>query len=87
MTNNYQPADFEVTDNTTSNSLSIADQECLYVKVNDRVKLCIQADDDGNVHIGVWPITDGEIWDAPFEEFDVDIDGINQAEKELRDNG
>ena len=77
-----QESDFEITDNHTSNVTHINAVETLNVTINKSVMLCIDAS-AGDISIRVWPISKGEIWDAPHEEFTVDLEEIEKLEKEM----
>lgn len=57
--------------------------DTLYVDINKRLQLAIDADENNNVQIRVYPITDECYWDHPYDTLQVDITEIEQLEKEL----
>lgn len=77
--------EFAIEDYSASISATVKDSEVLYVTVNKRMQIAIDADNLDNVQLRIYPITDGEIWDMPSEKFDIKISEIEQLEKEMRE--
>ena len=56
----------------------------VFVAIDDRLDVAIIRTADG-LKVEVYPITDGEIWDDPYDRFEVDEGQIRELERELRD--
>lgn len=54
-----------------------------YVDIGGRFNLAIEVT-DGDIELRLYPITHGEIWDAPYTTFNVDRTEIEALEKELK---
>jgi hypothetical protein len=54
----------------------------VFVTVDNRFDVAVIRTEDG-LHLQVYPITDGEIWDDPFERFEIDEDEVRALEKEM----
>jgi len=53
-----------------------------FVTVDDRYSLTIIRTDEGLI-VDVWPIENGQIWDHPYDSFQVfdnDVDSLGQAD-------
>lgn len=59
--------------------------ETLYVDINKRIQLAIDMNESGDISIRVYPITAGQYWDMPHEEFTVDMEEIIDLEKDLNE--
>lgn len=77
-----QASDYEITDNQTSTKITMGDVETINVTVNSKIMLCIDSS-EGDLSIRVYPLTKGELWDAPFTEFNVDFAEITKLETEM----
>jgi hypothetical protein len=51
----------------------------VFVAVDNRFDVAIIRSEDG-LRIQVFPIIDGEVWDDPFERFEVDENAIRELE-------
>jgi hypothetical protein len=60
------------------------DQEAEHVSVaiDNRFEVVMIRTENG-LRIHVFPITDGQVWDDPFERFEVDEDEIRALEEEI----
>jgi hypothetical protein len=54
----------------------------VFVAVDNRFDVAVIRTEDG-LRIQVFPITDGQVWDNPFERFEVDEDEVRALEQEL----
>jgi hypothetical protein len=61
----------------------VPDRVC--VVIDDRLDVTLIRTDDG-LKIEVYPITGGQVWDDPFDRFEVDEDEIRELEPELGDD-
>jgi hypothetical protein len=64
--------------------LNTEQPDCIYVEVDRRFHVVIERTEAG-LELRVYPRTDGELWDAPFDSFEVDeaeIIALEQATEE-----
>jgi hypothetical protein len=54
----------------------------VFVAVDNRFDVAVIRTEDG-LRIQVFPITDGQVWDDPFERFEVYEDEVRALEQEL----
>lgn len=54
-----------------------------HIDIGGKFNLAIDVTDT-DIELRLYPITDGEIWDAPFTTFNVDRSEIEALEEELR---
>jgi hypothetical protein len=54
----------------------------IYVEIDHRFNVVIERTEDG-LELRVYPLTKGEIWDAPFDTFEVDEVEIAALEQEM----
>lgn len=70
---------------TTINTEFLTGQpDRLYVEIDRRFNIVLERTEDG-LALHVYPLTNGEIWDAPFTTFEVDESEIIALEQELED--
>jgi hypothetical protein len=54
----------------------------VFVAIDNRFDVALIRTEDG-LRLNVFPITDGQVWDDPFERFEVDESEIRQLEQEM----
>jgi hypothetical protein len=54
----------------------------IYVEIDHRFNIVLQRTEDG-LTLHIYPLTKGEIWDAPFDTFEVDEAEIVALEQEM----
>lgn len=59
------------------------DDRIASISIGNRFNIVIDNTVNKTLQIRVYPITNGEIWDFPFEVFDIDEAGLEQVEREL----
>ena len=70
---------------TTYTTEQLTDQpDRIYVEVDRRFNIVIVCH-EGGLALHVYPLTQGEIWDAPFTTFEVDEAEILSLEGELEE--
>lgn len=70
---------------TTINTELLAGQPArLYVEINHRFHIVLERTEDG-LALHVYPLTQGEIWDAPFTTFEVKEAEIVALEREMEE--
>ena len=69
---------------TIFNIEQITDQpDHIYVEIDRRFNLVLERT-EGGLSIRVYPRTDGELWDSPFTDFEVDEAESLELEKDMR---
>jgi hypothetical protein len=56
----------------------------VFLTLDDRFEIAVNRT-AGGLKIEVYPITGGEVWDDPFDRFEVDEEEIRELERELGD--
>lgn len=70
---------------TTINTEFLTSQpDRIYVEIDRRFNIVIERTEDG-LALHVYPLTQGEIWDAPFDSFEVDEAEIMALEQEMEE--
>ena len=54
----------------------------VFLTLDDRFDIALIRTGDG-LRIEVFPITDGQVWDNPFDRFEVDEEAIRELEREM----
>lgn len=68
---------------TTYSTEQLTEQpDRIYVEIDRRFNIVIERTEDG-LALHVYPRTKGEIWDAPFDTFEVDEAEIVALEQEM----
>lgn len=69
---------------TISTELLTSQPDRIYVEIDRRFNIVIERTGDG-LALHIYPLTKGEIWDAPFDTFEVDEAEIAALEQELEE--
>ena len=70
---------------TTINTEFLTGQpDRLYVDIDRRFNIVIERTETG-LELRVYPLTKGEVWDAPFDTFEVDEAEILALEQEMEE--
>lgn len=56
----------------------------IYIEINRRFNIVIERT-EGGLALHIYPLTKGELWDAPFTTFDVEEAEIMALEQEMED--
>lgn len=67
---------------TISTELLTSQPDRLYVEIDHRFNIVIEGT-EGGLALHVYPLTQGEMWDAPFTTFEVDEAEIVALEQEM----
>ena len=69
---------------TISTELFTSQPDRVYVEIDRRFNIVIERTEDG-LALHVYPLTKGEIWDAPFGTFEVDEAAIIALERQMQE--
>lgn len=67
-----------------SDNKTVLKTETLFIDIDEHIQLAIDMD-SVELSVRVYPITKGEYWDMPHEDFTVNMGEIEQLEKEMEE--